>query len=173
MNAPKIKVSFLSVGAIILFSLILDQITKLVVVRNIPYRGEIEVIPGFFNLVYIRNRGAAFGFLSGAQGDHWPIIFLTLTLIATAMVVFLLVQTIRQKQPISFALALILGGALGNLCDRIFRSGSVVDFIDLHIRQAHWPAFNVADSSITIGGILLLLHLILSSAPPLKTSDSS
>jgi signal peptidase II len=165
------KVSYLWAAAMVFITLILDQATKVLVVQNIPYHGEIKIIPGLLNLVYIRNRGAAFGFLSGARGNFWPPFFLILTLVATAFVLFLLVRTIRQKQTVTFSLALILGGALGNLVDRI-RSGSVVDFMDLHLYNVHWPAFNLADTAITIGGILLLIHLIFSPDGFPKSADS-
>lgn len=170
MTALRNKISYLWAGAAVLITFSLDQLTKALVVRNIPYHGEIKIIPGFFNLVYIRNRGAAFGFFSGATGDFWPSFFLVLSLVATAFVVFLLVRTIRQGRLMTTSLSLILGGAVGNLVDRI-RSGSVVDFIDLHLHRAHWPAFNLADTAITIGGILLLAHLMFSPAGPPKSTN--
>ena len=149
----------------------LDQLTKYLVVQGIPYHGEIKVIPGFFSLVHIRNKGAAFGFLSGSQHGFAPTLFLILTVAATLFVVYLLHRHIRGSWLITVSISLILGGAVGNLIDRI-RFGSVVDFLDVYIKSAHWPSFNMADSLITVGGILLLAKLLfspqafLNSSPP-------
>ena len=165
MTAGPSKFPPLIAAGTILAIFTLDQITKILVTRNIPYRGEIPILPGFLNLVYIRNRGAAFGLGSGTTGDLWPALLLGLTLVATAFVIYLLFRTIRHSRLITFALSLILGGALGNLSDRI-RTGSVVDFLDFHLSTAHWPSFNLADASITVGGIFLLIHLLASSPHP-------
>lgn len=165
MTAGPNKIPPLIATGTILIIFTLDQITKNLVTRNIPYRGEIPILPGLLNLVYIRNRGAAFGLGSGTTGEIWPALLLGLTLIATVFVIYLLFRTIRHSWLVTFALSLILGGALGNLSDRI-RTGSVVDFLDFHLSAAHWPSFNLADASITIGGILLLLHLLVPAPHP-------
>lgn len=168
--SPDIRRLPLLAAGIVFISFILDQVTKILVTQYIPYRGEITIIPGLLNLVYIRNKGAAFG-LGSAGGNDWlPTFLLVLTLAATVFVIFLLVRTVRQSPAMTYSLSLILGGALGNLSDRI-RAGSVVDFIDLHISRAHWPSFNLADTFITIGGILLLIHLVFFPAHPPR-SDS-
>ena len=149
----------------------LDQLTKYIVVHQIPFHGEIPVIPGFFNLVYIRNKGAAFGFLSGSEHGFAPTLFLILTVVATGFVVYLLYRNINENWSITISISLILGGALGNLIDRV-RSGSVVDFLDVYVKTTHWPSFNLADSFITVGGILLLVNLLFSPQAFLGSSES-
>ena len=132
---------------------IADQVTKaLVLARFAP--GERLEVTGFFNLVLVFNKGAAFSFLAGAGGwQTW--LFAAFALIAAVVVSVLLVRH-PGRTMFSLGLALILGGALGNLIDRI-RFGHVVDFLDLHAAGWHWPAFNVADSGITIGAALLII----------------
>ena len=131
-----------------------DQVTKtLVLGRFAP--GERLEITGFFNMVLVYNKGAAFSFLSDAQGWQTPL------LIAFAVVAIGIVGTLLVRSPgrslFCTGLALILGGALGNLIDRL-RFGQVVDFLDFHALGWHWPAFNVADSAITLGAVLLILE---------------
>lgn len=131
----------------------LDQFTKSLVVGSVS--GPVTVIPGFFDLVNIRNRGAAFGFLN--RGDiEWQFwLFLAAALLAVVIIVHLARQT-RNQPWLLFALGLILGGALGNLYDRL-RYRAVVDFLDFYWRDWHWPAFNVADMGICIGAALACL----------------
>lgn len=163
MTGPKARNAYIVAALTTLLGVGLDQLTKYIVVQKIPFHGEIPVIPGFFNLVYIRNKGSAFGFLSGSQYGFAPILFLLLTVVATIFVVYLLYRNIRENWSItiSISISLILGGALGNLVDRI-RSGSVVDFLDVYVKSTHWPSFNLADTFITAGGILLLANLLFS-----------
>jgi len=134
-----------------------DQFTKWLVRHDLPLNGSLPVTP-FFNLVYIHNPGAAFSFLAGQPGwQRW--FFTALSLVAAAFIVWLL-QRNRGKTLFSLALACILGGALGNVIDRVLW-GKVTDFLDfyitLHGRQWHWPAFNLADSAIFVGAVLLIL----------------
>jgi signal peptidase II len=131
---------------------VLDQISKAVITHQLM-RGEgIEVTP-FFNLVLAYNRGAAFSLLAGASGWQRSF-FITLALAAIALILWLLRK--YSGQPLfCFALALILGGAVGNLIDRAL-VGEVVDFLDFHAFGWHWPAFNIADSAITCGAALLI-----------------
>lgn len=161
MSSPKVRNAYLAAALTTLLAVGLDQLTKYLVVLKIPFHGEIPVIPHFFNLVFIRNKGAAFGFLSGSQHGFAPTLFLVLTVLATGFVVYLLYRNIRESWSITLSISLILGGAVGNLIDRV-RSGSVVDFLDLYVKTAHWPSFNLADSFITVGGILLLAKLLFS-----------
>ena len=161
MTGPQARNAYLGAALTTFLALVLDQETKLIVAQKIPFHGEIRVIPGFFNLVYIRNKGAAFGFLSGSEHGFAPTLFLVLTVIATIFVVYLLVRNIRKSWSITISISLILGGALGNLVDRV-RSGSVVDYLDVYVKSAHWPSFNLADTFITAGGILLLANLLFS-----------
>ena len=132
--------------------LVLDQITKLAVLGSLtPYQ---DVIPltGFFNLVHVHNTGAAFSLFADQPGWQRSF-FISLALVASAVIVWLL----RKPYPPIFhaALALILGGAVGNVIDRVLY-GHVIDFLDLYVGTWHWPAFNVADSGITIGAALLV-----------------
>lgn len=132
----------------------LDQATKYLVDRFISPFDSIEILP-FLNLVNIRNKGAAFGILSNLGNTAFILISL-----AAVIVIFLML--IKGKEdPLS--LSLILSGAIGNLIDRLFR-GSVVDFIDVFAGRYHWPAFNVADSAITIGIGLIFINLFFGSA---------
>ncbi|MDD5224101.1 MAG: signal peptidase II [bacterium] len=159
MTSPKVRNAYIASALTTLLAVGLDQLTKYLVVLKIPFHGEIPVIPHFFNLVFIRNKGAAFGFLSGSQHGFAPTLFLVLTILATSFVVYLLYRNIRESWSITLSISLILGGAVGNLIDRV-RSGSVVDFLDLYVKTTHWPSFNLADSFITVGGILLLAKLL-------------
>ena len=131
-----------------------DQVTKAIVLGRFSYGERLELM-GFFNLVLVYNKGAAFSFLSDAAGWQTPL------LIGFAVVAVGILGTLIVRSPgrrlFCTGLALILGGALGNLIDR-FRYGQVVDFLDLHAAGWHWPAFNVADSAITIGAVLLILE---------------
>ncbi len=140
---------------IILFLLIVDQITKAVVSTGFNLYESRVVIPGFFNLTYIKNRGAIFGFFSTNQ-SFWIYALLTLaSLAALGLVVYYFYKTPSSQRFLKISLSLILAGALGNLTDRLFR-GSVVDFLDVYVNDWHWPFFNVADACITVGAILLL-----------------
>ena len=130
-----------------------DQLTKwLVLARFAP--GERVELTGFFNLVLVFNKGAAFSFLATAPG--WQTPRLSAFALAAALVVSVLLLRSRERRLFSAGLALILGGAVGNLIDRL-RFGHVVDFLDLHAAGWDWPAFNVADSAITVGAALLIL----------------
>jgi signal peptidase II len=131
---------------------VLDQLSKSVMTRVLVFGNGIEVTP-FFNLVLVHNRGAAFSFLSSASGWQREL-FIAIALIASAWVVYLLRRYPRQTL-FCFALSLILGGAVGNVIDRLLL-GVVVDFLDFHFAGYHWPAFNIADSAITCGAALLV-----------------
>jgi signal peptidase II len=138
--------------------LVLDQLTKYLVVQRFRLHESVRVIPGFFDLTYVRNPGAAFGFLAGAPGMWRSIFFITVSIVALAVIVALVRQT-RDRLPL-IAFALIGGGAVGNLIDRV-RFGEVVDFIDWYYRTFHWPTFNIADSAITLGVGLLAIEMLL------------
>jgi signal peptidase II len=131
-----------------------DQVTKAIVLSRFAFGERLELTP-FFNMVLVYNKGAAFSFLSNATGWQTPL------LIGFALVAIGIVGTLIVRSPgrrlLCFGLALILGGALGNVIDR-FRYGQVVDFLDFHAAGWHWPAFNVADSAITVGALLLILE---------------
>jgi signal peptidase II len=130
-----------------------DQLTKWIVLERFA-PGERLELTGFFNLVLVFNKGAAFSFLAGAGGWQTPLL-VGFALLAAVVVSVLLLRS-PGRRLFCAALALVLGGAVGNVIDRL-RFGHVVDFLDLHAGGWHWPAFNVADSAITVGAALLIL----------------
>jgi signal peptidase II len=140
---------WLSIAAIVL---ILDQATKYIVARTFQLHEAMEITP-FFNLVLVYNRGAAFSFLSDAAGWQREF-FMAIALAASAWIAWLL-RKHASDTLFCLALSLVLGGALGNVIDRAL-IGAVVDFFDFHAFGYHWPAFNVADSAITCGAVLLI-----------------
>lgn len=131
-----------------------DQATKALVLARFAAGERLELTP-FFNLVLVYNKGAAFSFLSEAAGWQKPL--LVAFALAAAVIVSVLIVRRPGERLLCTGLALILGGALGNVLDRL-RFGQVVDFLDFHARGYHWPAFNVADSAITVGAVLLILE---------------
>ncbi|MBX3662625.1 MAG: lipoprotein signal peptidase [Burkholderiales bacterium] len=143
----------------------IDQATKHATVAALSGQPPVEVT-SFFNLVLVYNRGAAFSFLAGAGGWQREL-FTAIALIASVWIVWLLHRHPRQSL-FCLALALVLGGALGNVIDRI-TIGAVVDFLDFHAGGWHWPAFNVADSAITCGAVLLVWDGLRSPAPQDKS----
>ena len=138
--------------ALALLLAVLDQLTKFWVSASFVF-GEARRITGFFNLVLTHNRGAAFSFLASAGGWQRGF-FIFVALVAIAVIGVLIARHARETL-FCLALALILGGAIGNVIDRI-ALGYVVDFLDFYLAGWHWPAFNLADSAITVGAVLLL-----------------
>ncbi len=131
-----------------------DQVTKAWVLAALTPYEPIAVTP-FFNLVLVHNTGAAFSLLADAGGwQRW--FFVVLTVVIAAVVTVWLVRSARHQRATPLALALVLGGAIGNLIDRL-RFGHVIDFLDFHAGGWHWPAFNLADSAITCGAVLLVV----------------
>jgi len=154
------KNKYLWLSSIAVAVLVLDQVTKYLVMQHIPRIGSVRVIPGFFDLINVRNRGAAFGILSGDHGG-WRIALFVIISIAALAVIALLVRSVRDRMTL-VSFSLIAGGAIGNLVDRI-RFGEVVDFIDWYYRSWHWPTFNIADSAITVGVLLLVVDMLFTS----------
>jgi signal peptidase II len=138
----------------------LDQLTKILVARSVDLYGSVTVIPGFFNITRIHNKGAIFGAFSAVGGSGILFLLTSASLIALALVVYYFIKTPAADRRVKTALALILAGALGNLVDRVVR-GFVVDFLDFYVGRWHWPFFNVADSCITVGALLLLLFFVI------------
>jgi signal peptidase II len=138
--------------------LLLDQITKFYVDSSMRLHESIPVIQGFFNITYVRNPGAAFGFLADASPLFRSIFFVAVTVLAIILVVHYIWKSRAEEPFLTFALALILAGAVGNLIDRV-RLGEVIDFLDVYIGSYHWPAFNVADSAISVGAVILFIEL--------------
>lgn len=137
--------------------LLLDQATKLIALAKLALHESVALAP-FLNLTLVYNKGAAFGFLSSASG--WQnLFFIGVALVACAVILYLLRRLGDNDRLLAVALMLVLSGAIGNLLDRLLY-GHVVDFIDVYYRAWHWPAFNVADSAITIGAILIALDAL-------------
>ena len=137
----------------------LDQITKALLVRFLPLHDYVPLIDGFLSLSHVHNRGAAFGVLSDASLPYQPLLLSALSLAALLAITYYFVRLPTSARLPRLALALVLGGAVGNLVDRI-RLGYVVDFIHVYWRQHAWPDFNVADSAITVGVVLLILDIL-------------
>jgi signal peptidase II len=137
----------------------LDQATKLLVRQHVPLHDSVTIIPGLLNLVHVRNTGAAFGFLNAVDFPYKPVV---VALVATAALMGIALYAARLSSHERLArvgLALILGGAVGNLIDRL-TLGSVVDFVDVVLGGWHFWAFNVADSAITLGVVAMLADMI-------------
>jgi signal peptidase II len=151
-------------GLVVAVTVVLDQFTKSLVVKSIPLYHTVTVIPGFFNLSHILNRGGAFGFMaqSDSPARHW--LFLAATLAAMGLILYFYHQTPNTHRWLGFALALIFGGAVGNALDRL-RDGKVIDFLDVYVGAYHWPSFNVADSAVTVGVAIFIIHLVLKKMP--------
>ena len=140
-----------------LLVLVLDQLSKVLILGRFAL-GDSQAVTGFFNLVRVHNEGAAFSFLADAQGwQRW--LFTGFGLVASAVMVGLLRAHAGQRL-FGLALSLILGGAIGNVLDRLVH-GHVIDFLDFHLAGWHFPAFNLADSAITLGALLLILDELL------------
>jgi signal peptidase II len=149
-------------AAIVSAVLVLDQITKYLVEKYVRMYETITVIPGFFNLTHVRNRGAAFSLFSGAPAAFRSVFFITITLIALAVITVLIRKTHERLLVVAFSL--IAGGAIGNnLIDRI-RYGEVVDFIQWYCRSYYWPSFNIADSAISVGVALLAIDMLFNKS---------
>ncbi len=153
--------------------IILDQFTKYMVSNHIPRHMSLRVIDGFFNLTHIRNPGVAFGLFADVESDIKVTIFIVFSLIAILAILLFFWETPKHKKMVLFALILIFAGAIGNLIDRIVYE-EVIDFIDFHFGSYHWPAFNIADSCITIGVALMFVDIIKNgSAEQTRPSSNS
>ena len=160
--AYKYKILFLVAPAI----LILDQLTKYFILQYVPIGDALPVISGYFDIVHIRNTGAAFGMLANLDSVARIPFFYGVSGIAICVLVYAFLHLEPENHYYPWPLSLITGGILGNLIDR-FRFGNVVDFLSVHIQESYfgsvkleWPAFNVADSAITISMILLFAHIL-------------
>jgi len=140
----------------------LDQLTKYAAADYLLRHGELELVP-FLNLALVHNTGAAFGMLSQASG--WQNIFFIVVALIACVVISWIVWRLEKKDLLLVSgLMLILGGAAGNLIDRLVH-GYVIDFIDVYYRDWHWPAFNIADSAITVGAVILAIDALKPGAP--------
>jgi signal peptidase II len=149
MMAARFRLLGLIAGAVVL----LDQLTKVYIDRTFNLYDSLTVVPNFFDITYLRNKGAAFGIL--ADSAMRVPFFIGVSLLAVVIILWYFRQLPPEQTGQQVGLSLILGGALGNLVDRV-RLGEVIDFLDVHWYRYHWPAFNVADSAICVGVGLLL-----------------
>lgn len=154
-------IKLIIVAGIVLF---LDQVTKIIVLKYMPLYHSIPVVNSFFSLTHIHNPGGAFGFLAGQSPVVRKLVFVVISFLALCLIFYFYKITPRNYSMLATALALIFGGAAGNLVDRI-RFGKVVDFLDFYVGNLHWPAFNIADSAISIGMCILLFHILLKKMP--------
>jgi signal peptidase II len=163
------KNKYLWVSSIIGAVLVLDQLTKYLVQTRVRLYSIITVIPGFFNITHVRNRGAAFGILSGASQVWRSLFFITVTIAAIAVIARLIWKTHERLLLVAFSL--IGGGAVGNLIDRL-RYGEVVDFIQWYVKSYYWPSFNIADTSISVGVGLLVLDMLFKKPQDVQNNES-
>jgi signal peptidase II len=168
-DSSKLRYLFVSLAVIVL-----DQWTKWLVEIHVPHHAAWPVVPGFLNLTHVRNTGVAFGLFAsqGGRGGSWLLTLLGLAALAAVGVYFHYAS--RRDRLLLFALALVVGGAIGNLIDRV-ASGAVTDFLDIYLGARHWPSFNVADSAISVGIVLMALDSFRSrrDAHPDTSPDAS
>jgi signal peptidase II len=154
-----------------LFIVCLDQVSKIIVLKNLRIYESVPVINGFFNWVHVRNRGMAFGFLNRPNMDFGFWILVSATVLAIVLLLFWFHRMKDESKWMTLGISLILGGALGNLIDRV-RLHEVIDFLDFYVGPYHWPAFNVADAAITVGAFMVGLSLFV-AGPSKKAVPSS
>lgn len=144
--------------------IIVDQYTKFMIVLHIPLHYSVKVVEGFFNLTHIRNSGVAFGIFAGQQSELKPYLLIIVSIIAIIAILVIFHQTGKEKRLVQTALVLIFSGAIGNLIDRVLHK-EVIDFIDIFIGNRHWPAFNIADSCISLGVMFMAADLFAGKTP--------
>jgi signal peptidase II len=161
LNATTKYIRFSLIASLVIIA---DQFTKYLVLKHMPLFKSISVIPGLFSLTHVRNPGGAFGFLAsnGLPWRHW--LFIGAVIFALGMILYFYHKTPKTHPYLGIGLALIFGGAIGNLIDRL-RFGEVVDFLDVYVAHLHWPTFNVADSAVTIGVSIFIAHIIFKKMP--------
>ena len=147
----------------------MDRATKTLVMHRLPLHESVPVVKGFFHLTHVANTGALFGLLAGIATPLRGLVFITVPLLAIALILFFQFHSGEGDLLTQLGLSLILGGALGNLYDRI-RFGHVVDFLDFSVAGHHWPAFNIADSCICLGVFTLVLDLYRREQRPAPAS---
>lgn len=167
---PRYLILALIAGTVI----VVDQLTKLSIMQNMRLHESIPIIPNLFSLTYIRNPGAAFGLLGGSSNAFRTLFFGVTSLFALALLGTILVRLPAHDWMGQLSIAAILGGAIGNLLDRL-QYGEVVDFLDVYIESYHWPAFNVADSAISVGVVFLIIHFAFEKkeAPQVPSGSAS
>jgi len=153
-----LKKKYIILFATVAMVVLSDFITKAYISSSMSLHESFAVISGFLNITYVRNPGAAFSFLADAPAIFRSIFFMSVTVIAIILVLYYIAKSKIEEPLMIFSLSLILSGAVGNLIDRM-QFGEVIDFIDVYISSYHWPAFNVADSAITVGAFIMILEL--------------
>ncbi len=143
-----------------LLTLAADRLTKIWIVRNFFLYQSQEVIDGFFRITYLLNRGAAFGILSEGNVSWVRPFLILISLLALFLIAYLAVITEENQYISRISLGIILGGAIGNLFDRVIQ-GRVIDFLDFYLRGYHWPPFNIADAAITVGVFLFIISQLV------------
>jgi|SRR6478735_963831 signal peptidase II len=139
---------------------LVDRLTKAVVADRISLHDSVDVVPGIFRLTHVQNQGAAFGLFSDSSFPWKVALLILFSIAALAVVSALLWKNGDALNATAIALSLVFGGAVGNLWDRV-TSGRVIDFLDFYLGQHHWPAFNIADSAIVVGALLLLSEIFM------------
>jgi len=139
---------------------LIDRMTKWLIAEKITMNDSVDVIPGLFRLTHVQNKGAAFGLFSESPSEFKVAMLILFSVAALAVVSALLWKNGNAMNATAVALSLVFGGALGNLWDRV-AAGRVIDFLDFYVGSHHWPAFNVADSAIVVGALLLLSEIFL------------
>jgi len=143
---------------------LLDQFTKALIIGHVSFNQMIPVMRGFFNITHIHNPGGAFGLMADLSPALRSIIFLFISSLAVGLIFYFYKKTPPNYPWLAAAFALIFGGAIGNLIDRL-RFGFVIDFLDFYFGNLHWPAFNVADSAISVGIGIFVFHLLFKKMP--------
>jgi signal peptidase II len=154
---PENKPSYLLLSCVTALSLFIDQMTKVYIDRVMDLHQSIPVIPDLFSITYVRNKGAAFGFL--ANTSYRLPFFIFISIVAVFVIIYAYRKLRGDQKLAQLSLSLILSGAVGNLIDRV-RLGEVIDFLDVFWKTYHWPAFNVADSAICVGVFLLAIDMM-------------
>ncbi len=154
------KARYVMLFLVVTTLVLMDQATKLHVMQSMRLHESIPIIPGFFSFTYIRNPGAAFGLLSSSGATFRMVFFGFATLFALGLLSTIFYRLREDDRIGQISIVAILGGAIGNLLDRL-RYGEVIDFLDFYIGAYHWPAFNVADTAISVGVVFLVFHYTL------------
>jgi signal peptidase II len=155
-----------------LAAIALDRITKNLIENLLPSGSDITVIPGFFQITHVHNRGAAFGLFSESTSEWRSVLLIGFSVLALAVIAYLLWKSDHTLPTTAYGLSLILGGAIGNLWDRIVH-GQVTDFLHFYIGSYVWPDFNVADSCIVIGAVMLMIEIVFAKPPAKGPSTHS
>ena len=150
------KYQFLIIAAVV----VLDRLTKWLVLQRLPEAHDVTIIPGLFQLSHWENTGAAFSMFADSSSPWRTLALIGFSVVAVLVISFLLWKSGSALNATTLALTLIMGGALGNLWDRIGK-GTVTDFLDFYLGQHHWPPFNIADSAIVVGSLLLIWKVMV------------